>query len=184
MAFDRYEISGACNRSGCTAQNCSDCYRPRSQVAVAAPRRHVVKARRCVLLIQRDDAASKRLSDSARLEYQKVRRPTAASGGAPPGLITRASTIMPMRMTIPTSVAGSTMLELEASLADPSGPEADCESVVPDPFPGVVIGNASLPEFGTSGVTLLGTVVLGATAFCAPAMAVCAVSPADFDVDV
>jgi len=136
------------------------------------------------LLIHSEDAASKRWSDSAKLEYQKVRRPVAASGGAPPGLITRASTIMPMMTRIPTSVAGSAMLELEASLADASGPEADCELLPPDPFPGTVSGKAAFPELGTSGVTLVGTVVLGATAFCAPAMAAWPVFPADFDVDV
>ena len=76
------------------------------------------------------------------------------------------------------------MLELEASLADASGPEADCELLPPDPFPGAVLGNAAFPELGTRGVTLLGRVVLGATAFCVPAMAAWAVSPADFEVEV
>ena len=131
--------------SGRASQNRSDCYRPRSHVAVATPRRHVVKAKRCAWPIHRDDTTSMRLSDFARPEYQKVLRPTAASGGAPPGLITRTSTIVPMMRTIPTSVAGSTMLELEASLADASGPEADCEPVPPNVFPGGVLGNAALP---------------------------------------
>ena len=91
---------------------------------------------------------------------------------------------MPMMMKIPTSVAGSAMLELEALLADASGPETDCELLPPDSFPGAVLGNAAFPELGTSGVTLVGTVVLGVTAFCVPAMAAWAVSPADLEVEV
>ena len=87
-------------------------------------------------------------------------------------------------MRIPTSVAGSAMLELEASLADASGAEADCELLPPDPFPGAVPGNAAFPERGTSVVTLVGTVVLGATAFCVPAMAAWAVSPPDCEAEV
>jgi len=135
------------------------------------------------LPIHREEAASKRWSEAAKLEYQKVRPSAAASGEAPPGLMNRARTIMPMMMMIPTSVAGSAMLELEASLPDASRPEADCELLPPDPFPGAVLGNAAFPELGTSGVTLAGTVVLGATAFFVPAMAARAVSPADFEVE-
>lgn len=90
---------------------------------------------------------------------------------------------MPM-MRIPTSVAGSTRLELEAALADASGAEADCELLPPDPFPDGVLGNAVFPELGTSGVTLVGVVVLGATAFGVPAMAAWPASPADFDAEV
>ena len=134
--------------------------------------------------IHREEAASRRWSEFAKLEYQKVRPSAAASGEAPPGLMNRARAIMPMMMRIPTSVAGSAMLELEAALADPSGPEADFELLPPDPFPGAVLGNAAFPELGTSGVTLMGTVVLGATAFCVPAMAAWAASPADFEVEV
>jgi hypothetical protein len=85
-------------------------------------------------------------------------------------------------MRIARNVAGSARLELEAFLADPSGPAADCE-LPPDPLPGVVLGNAAFPELGTNGVTLVGTVVLGAVAFCVPAMAAWAVSPAGFEVD-
>jgi hypothetical protein len=162
----------------------SDCYRPRSHVAVAAPRRHVVKARRCALPIHREEEASKRWSELANLEYQKVRPSAAASGEAPPGLMNRARAIMPMMMRIPTSVAGSAMLELETGLADPSGPEADFELPPPDSLPGAVLGNVAIPELGTSGVTLMGTVVRGATAFCVPAMAAWAASPADFEVEV
>jgi len=87
-------------------------------------------------------------------------------------------------MKIPTSVAGSAMLELEASLADTSGPEADCELLAPDPFAGVVVGDAVLRELGTSGVTLVGTLVLGATAFCVLVTAALVVSPADFEVEL
>jgi hypothetical protein len=47
-----------------------------------------------------------------------------------------------------------------------------------------VLGNAAFPELGTSGVTLVGTVVLGATAFGVPAVAAWAAAPADFDVEV
>ena len=85
---------------------------------------------------------------------------------------------------IPTSVAGSTMLELDASVADASGPEADCEPPAPVAIPGGVLGNAESPELGTSGVTLVGTVVLGAKAFRVPAVVACPESPADFEVDV
>jgi hypothetical protein len=96
-----------------------------------------------------------------------------------------------MMRRIPTSVAGSAMLELEASLAA-SGPKADCELLPSDPLPGAVlgnsafpvIGNAAFPVLGTSGVTLVGTVVLGATALCVLAMAEWAVSPVDFEVEV
>jgi hypothetical protein len=158
---------------------CSDRYRPISHIAVAALRRHVVKARRCALPIPRDEAASKRLSEPAKLEYQKVRPSATACGEAPPGLINRPRTIKQIMMKIPTSVAGRAMLELEASLADTSGAEAGCELLAADPFPGAVLGNAAFPELGTSGVTLVGAVVLGATAFCAPSMAACAVSPPD-----
>lgn len=90
-----------------------------------------------------------------------------------------------MMMRIPTSVAGIAMFELEALLAEASGTEADCELLLPDPFPGAVLGNAAaFPELGTSGVTLVGTVVLGETAFCVPAMAGWAEAPADFEVEV
>jgi hypothetical protein len=76
------------------------------------------------------------------------------------------------------------MLELEASLADASGVDADAELLPPDPFPDAVLGNAAFPELGTSGVTLVGTVVLGATAFCVPAVAAWAAAPADAEVEV
>ena len=75
-----------------------------------------------------------------------------------------------MRVT-PKSVAGSATLELEAVLADASGPEAYCELLPPDPSPGAVLGDAAFPELGTSGVTLVGAVVLGARSFCVPATA-------------
>jgi len=161
-----------------------DFYRPKSHVAVAAPRRQVVKARRCALPIHREEAASKRRSESAKPEYQKVRSSSADSEDAPPGSMNRTTTIMPMVMRIPTSVTGSAILELEASLADASGPEADCELLPPDPFPRAVLGNAAFPERGTSGVTLVGTVVLGATAACVPALAAWTASPTDFEVEV
>lgn len=131
--------------------------------------------------IHREEAASKRWSESAKLEYQKVRLSAAAGEDAPPGLMNRARTIMPMMRRIPTSVAGSAILELEALLADASGLEADCELPPPNPFPGAVLGNAALPERGTSGVTLVGTVGLGATVLCVPATAAWSVSPADFE---
>ena len=89
-----------------------------------------------------------------------------------------------MMMRMPTSVAGSATLELEALLADASGPEADCEVLPADPFPGVVSGRAALPEPGTSGVTLVGTVVLGAAALCVPVIAAGISSPTDLEVDV
>lgn len=81
------------------------------------------------------------------------------------------------------------MLELEALIADASGPEADCELLPPDPFPGAVLGNGALPAFGISGVTIAGMVVLGVTAFCVtafsdPAVAAEAASPGDFEVAV
>ena len=85
---------------------------------------------------------------------------------------------------IPTSVAGSAMLELEALLADARGAEADCELPPPDPFPGAVPGNAAFPELGTSGVTLVGPVVTGAAAFWVPAMAAGTVAPKDCEVEV
>jgi hypothetical protein len=73
------------------------------------------------LPIHREEVASRRWSESAKPEYQKV-RPSAATGGeAPPGLMKRRSTIMAMMMRNPTSAAGIAMLELEASLADVSG---------------------------------------------------------------
>jgi hypothetical protein len=181
MALDPYEMLSGMQQLSLRRHDYSDCHSPRSHVAVAAARRHVVKARRCVLPIHREDAASKRWSESVKLEYQKVRPSAATCGEAPPGLMNRTRTIMPMMMRIPTSAAGSAMLELEASLADASGPEADCELLLPDPFPGAVLGNVALPELGTSGETLVGTVVLGATAFCVPAMAAWAVS--DFEVE-
>lgn len=73
------------------------------------------------------------------------------------------------------------MFELEASLTDASGREADCE-VPPAPLPGGMLGNAAFPELGTNGVTLVGAVVLGATASGVPAMAARAVAPAVFEV--
>ncbi len=76
------------------------------------------------------------------------------------------------------------MLECEASIADPSGTEAACEPLPTGPSSGAVLGNAAIPGLGTSGVTLVGTVVLGATAFSIPAMEARAVPPADFEVDV
>jgi hypothetical protein len=155
-----------------------------SQVAVAALRRHVVKPRRCALPTHRDEAASRRLSEPAKREYQKVRLSATAGEEAPPGLIKRPSTIKQMMMKIPTSVAGSAMLELEASVAVASGEEAGCELLAPDPDPGAVLGNAAFPELGTSGVTLAGTVVLGATAFSVPAVVAGAVSTADCDVEL
>lgn len=90
---------------------------------------------------------------------------------------------MAMTMRIPTSVAGRATLESEASLADASGPETDCGLLPPDPFPGTVLGDAAILELGTSGVTRVGTVVLGATAFCVPATAAGPVTPADFAVE-
>ena len=76
---------------------------------------------------------------------------------------------MPMMMTVATSATGSTMLELEALLADASGPEADGGMPPPDPFAGAAPGDAGLAEFGTSGVTLVGTVVLGTRTLGVPA---------------
>jgi len=92
--------------------------------------------------------------------------------------------MIPMMRRIP-SVAGSAMLELEASVAAASGPEADGELLPTPPFPGVVPGSAAAaaPELGTSGVTLVGTVVLGVTAFWPPAPAAWAVSPVDCEVE-
>jgi len=184
MAIDPCQIRSGMQELSLCRHDYSDCYRPRSHVAVAAPRRHAVKARRCALPIHREVAASKRRSESANLEYQKVRRSEATCGEAPPGLKNRARTIRAMMTRIPTRVAGSAMLELEASLADASGPAADCELLPTDPFPGAVLGDAAFLELGTSGVTLVVTVVLGATALCVPAMAALAVSPADFGGEV
>ena len=84
---------------------------------------------------------------------------------------------------IPTSVAGSAMLELEASLADASGPEADCELLPPDPLVGAVLGDPAPAEFGASVVTLAGMVTLGATTLGDAVTGDWAVSPADFEVD-
>jgi hypothetical protein len=134
------------------------------------------------LPIHREEVASRRWSELANLVYQNARPSAAAWGGAPPGLRKSTRTIMPM-IRIPTSVAGSTMLELEASLTDASGREADCE-LPPDPLPGGMLGKGVFPDVGTSGVTLVGTVVLGPTASGAPAMTARAVSAADFDVGV
>ena len=163
----------------------SRCYRPRSQVAVAAPRRHVRNARRCTLPIHREDTASKRRSEASKREYQKVRLSTTGVG-APPGLTKSASTSNPRTMRTPATVAGSATLELEAFFAEASGPEADCELPAADPFPGVgvVLGNVAFPELGTRGVTLGATVVLGATMFGVPALAAGAVAPAGFEIDV
>ena len=100
---------------------------------------------------------------------------------------------MPKMTRIPPIVAGSAMLELEAVLVDSRGPEADCGLLPPDLLPGAMLGNAALPELGTSGVTLVGMVVGGATTcwvpamglwvVCVPALAVRAVSPAAFEVE-
>jgi hypothetical protein len=138
------------------------------------------------LPIHREEAASTRWSDAAKLEYQKVRPSAAACGEAPPGLINSESTIMQMTMRIPTSVAGSAMLELDASLAEARGADADCGLLPSDACPDAVFGNAAaFPELGTSGVTPVGTVVPGANAFCVPAMgAAWAVSPPDCEVGV
>jgi len=76
-----------------------------------------------------------------------------------------------MMTRTPTSTAGSATLELEASLADASGPEADWELLPPDPLSGAAAGGEACPKFGASGVTLVGTVVLGAAAFSVPAVA-------------
>jgi hypothetical protein len=84
---------------------------------------------------------------------------------------------------IPTSVAGSAMLELEASLADASGPEADCGLLPPDPLVGAVPGDPPPDEFGASVVTLAGMVTLGATTLGDAATGAWVVSPADFGVD-
>ena len=80
------------------------------------------------------------------------------------------------------SDAGSATLELEASLADASGPEADCELPSPNPFPAAELGNVVFPELGTSGVTLVGTVVPGAATFCVPPA--WGVFPSGFGVEV
>ena len=76
------------------------------------------------------------------------------------------------------------MFELEALVTDTSGPEAVCDVLPPDPVPGVVLGSASFPELGTSGVTMAGMVVPGARAVCGPAEAAGAVPPEDCRVDV
>ena len=89
MALSPYEIVSGMQQLSLRRHDYSDCYRPRSHVAVAAPRRHVVRARRCALPIHREEAASKRWSESAKLEYQKVRPSAAACGEAPPGLMNR-----------------------------------------------------------------------------------------------
>ena len=85
---------------------------------------------------------------------------------------------------IPISVTGSAMFELEALVTDTSGPEADCDVLPPDPVAGAVLGSASFPELGTNGVTVAGTVVLGARAFSCPTPAVSAIPPADCRVEV
>jgi len=136
------------------------------------------------LPIHREDAASKRWSESAKPEYQNFRPSAVAGGEAPPGLMKSARAIMPMMARIPTSVTGSAILELEASLADASGPDAMGEPLPPDPSPGVVLGNPAFPELGTRGVTLVGTVVLGVTALCVPAVPAWAASPADCGLEV
>jgi hypothetical protein len=123
------------------------------------------------LPIPRDEAATTRWSEAAKREYQKIRL-SAAVCGAPPGLMKRARAITPM-MRIPTSVTGNAILEPEVSRADTSGSEADWGLLPPGPSPGAVLGNAALPELGTSGVTLVGTLVLGVTMFCVPAIADC-----------
>jgi hypothetical protein len=95
----------------------------------------------------------------------------------------RTRAIMPMTR-IPTSVAGSTMLELEVSLTDTSGREADSGLLTPDPLPGAMLGNEGVPELGTSGVTSVGGVGLGVTASCVPEVAAWAVSPVDLEGEV
>jgi len=178
IAFSPCEILSSMQQRSLRGWDYSDCYRPRSHVIVAAPRRHVVKARRCALPIHREETASKRRSESTNFEYQKVRPSAAAGGEAPPGLMNKARTIRPMMTGIPMSVAGSAMLELEASRADTSGREAECEPLSPDAFPAAALGDVEIPELGTKDVTLVGTVVLGATALRVPAMAAGAVFPA------
>jgi hypothetical protein len=81
-----------------------------------------------------------------------------------------------------TSVTGSAMLEVEALIADPRGTESEGEltPAPPDPSVGVMLGSASVPELGTSGVTLGGTVAAGAAACCVPVTAGCVAPPADF----
>jgi len=74
------------------------------------------------------------------------------------------------------------MLEVEASLTDASGRDADCEPT-PDPLPSGMLGTGVFAALGTSGVTLVGTVVLGATASGVSAPAPSVVSSADFGVE-
>ena len=89
---------------------------------------------------------------------------------------------MAMTKKMATSVTGSAMLELEASIADPSGTESEGVLVLPDPSVGAIFGSASFPELGTSGVTLGGTVTLGAAACGVAATAGWAAPPSDFVV--
>jgi hypothetical protein len=136
------------------------------------------------LPIHREEAATMCRSELANLEYQNVRPWRADCREVSPGLISRARTNMPMTMRIPATATGSATFELEALLADASGPEADCGLLPTGPFPGSGFGNAAFPELGTSGVTLVGTVVLGATAFGVAAMAARVGSRADLDAEV
>ena len=71
--------------------------------------------------INLEDAAIKRWSEAAKLEYQKVRPSATAGEEAPPGLMNMARAIMPMMMRTATRVADRAILELEASLAPVSG---------------------------------------------------------------
>jgi len=82
-----------------------------------------------------------------------------------------------------TSVIGSARLELEASIADPRGTESGGELTLPDPGVGAMLGSASLPRLGTSGVTLAGTLTLGAATRGVPAAAGCVTALADFVVE-
>jgi hypothetical protein len=137
---------------------------------------------RCAWPIHRDEAASARRSEPAKPEYQKV-RPSAAGTGAPPGLRKRRSTMMAITKKMATSVIGSARLELEALIAEPSGTESGGELTLPDPGVGAMLGSASLPKLGTSGVTLAGTVTLGAARCGVPPAADFAAPPADFVVE-
>lgn len=86
-------------------------------------------------------------------------------------------------MSTRTSVTGSTMLEPVVALAGASGPEAEGGISPPAPLPKVVAGTSDAPEFGTRGVTCVGTVVPGAMALCAGATGPRTV-PADAEVEL
>ena len=76
------------------------------------------------------------------------------------------------------------MLELEASLADASGLGGGLRATSPRCVSERRVRHRGRsPELGTSGVTVLGTVVVGA-AFCVPATEGWAVAPADFKAEV